>query len=395
MYNHSVVRQLLLPIFKVYEKPVWGLFDLFFRLFYRNKSEQTKKIGSVLHVSYLSHKPFMLSRLMRKGGLKSEYMAIGAETGWLKVGERGYDFNLSTTIASKLLRPWIVIYYLWFVMRCYDVIHFHFAPLLSTKGWELYYLKKMNKVLVFHFRGCELRQKSVNQRLNPDLNCCQECDYPESMCENETKRIWLSLARNYGDLFFVTTPDLLDFFPEAEHIPFIAPYGIDMHEIKPAERDLSVFRVVTSSNHPGVDGTEYVRWAVQRLREEGKAIELVEVNKTPYEQALSIYKSADIYVGKLRMGYYNNANIECMVMGIPCMTYIRSEYIDKIPDCPIIVTSPKTVYENLKHYMNQPEELKKIGSQGPKMVKKYHDPSEVLNTLVLRYEKALGRILHG
>jgi hypothetical protein len=347
------------------------------------------KIDSVLHVSIISNKQFMLSRLLRRHGIKSSFLALNTD-----ISDRlaiGYDYCIPFHI-SPFKRRVLEFTLLWAVLSRYDVIHFHFNVLLSLdNGWEMEYLRKMKKILVFHFRGCDLRQKSVNLNRNPRLNCCLECDYPPGSCDTDYQRNRILRAKQQGDIFFVTTPDLKDFFREAEHMPFIAPYGIDLDKIPTAAKDPGVFRIVTSSNHPGLDGVRHIRTAVERLKQEGFELELVEVVKKPYLEALSLYKSADLYAGKLMMGYYNNANIETMSMGIPNMSYIREEFLTSISDCPILNTTPSTIYENLKYWIQRPDDLKLIGSKGPVFVKKYHDPDLVIQMMLDRYNTEWAR----
>ncbi len=303
----------------------------------------------------------------------------------------GYDYHIPYHI-NPIKRRLLELFYLWTVLSRYDVIHFHFNTLLSLdNGWELEYLKKMGKVLVFHFRGCDLRQKSMNMNMNPDLNCCMECDYPQGSCDTDYQHMRIAKAKHYGNLFFITTPDLKDFLPEAERISFISPYGINFDKILSASKEKGVFRVVTSSNHPGVDGVPHIRKAIHKLANEGYNIELVEVIKQPYFEALAIYKSADLYAGKLLMGYYNNSNIETMMMRVPNMSYIREEYLRDIPDCPIIIARPDNIYEKLREWIQKPEELKMVGAQGPAFVKKYHDPDRVIQIMLDRYNEAWNR----
>lgn len=327
----------------------------------------------------------MLSHLLRDQGIQSEFFALNTDLVDKLI--LGYDYHIPYHI-DPFKRRLLEVYYLWKILAKYDVIHFHFNTFLSLdNGWELPYLKKMGKVLVFHFRGCDLRQKSINVAKNPELNCCQGCDYPEGSCDTEYQQARLAKARKYGDLFFVTTPDLLDFFPKAEHIPFIAPYGIDLESIPASPRKNGVFRIVTSSNHPGVDGVPSLREAVSKLQMEGSAVELIEVTDKPLREALSIYRSADLFAGKLCMGYYNNANIETLGMGIPNMAYIRDGYLKGIPDCPIIIARPDNIYEKLKEWMAKPGELKRLGTLGPAFVKKYHDPSRIAAKLISEYNR--------
>jgi hypothetical protein len=198
-----------------------------------------------------------------------------------------------------------------------------------------------------------------------------------------------------GDHFFVTTPDLALQWPGAEWLPFIPPTGVDFERIFAAQHDSNIFRVVTSSNHPALDGVEFVRAAVSRLQAEGKSIELIEVKGLPYEKALAVYKSADVYAGKLRLGYYNNANIETMLMEIPNMSFIREEFLPLAgADCPIINTRPETVYANLAFWLERRDELKEIGRRSRLYILRRHDPDQIAERLKRCYHELLtaGRV---
>jgi hypothetical protein len=170
-------------------------------------------------------------------------------------------------------------------------------------------------------------------------------------------------------------------------MPFIQPVLEGLAEIAAAPKPSGVFRVVTSSNHHGIDGTRFIVDAVDRLRGEGRAIELVVVSGLRFREALAIYKSADAFVGKLRLGYYNNANIETMMLGVPNFSYIRKEYAHIAPDCPIIVTTPDTVYDRLRHYLDRPDELREIGARGPDFVKQHHHADLLVLRLIEQYNR--------
>jgi hypothetical protein len=362
-------------------------------LFYlaRKRLRRRDRVRSVLQLSLISHKPFMVSRVLRAHGIRSDFFAINvSDTDILNVG---WDYALRADVPPRK-RKALECFYLWTVLARYDVIHSHFKTLLSDTGWEFEYLKQLGSVVVFNYRGCDIRYRSLNMRLQPELNCCQECDYPIGSCDTDYQRSQVALTAKYGDAFFVTTPDLLAFAPEgAEHLPFIHPVGIDFDRIRAADKRPGVFRAVTSSNHHGIDGTPYIRAAVDRLRREGCAIELVEVSNLSYREALAVYKSADVYVGKLRMGYYNNANIETMMLGVANMSYIRADFTGLFPDCPIINTTPDTVYDRLRYYVERPTELRAIGALGPAFVRERHDPAIIARRLIATYNELFsGRV---
>jgi hypothetical protein len=347
-------------------------------------------VRSVVHVSLISHKQYMLSRLARNHGLKGTFLAINTyPDAHLKIGF-DYEVPMNMDPFRRFLRA---SWYLWTVLAFHDVIHYHFNGFLFDDGTDLRVLQRMGKVVIAHYRGCDLRCRSINMAKNPVLNVCQECSYPVGSCDTDYQRGKIAISRAYSDIRFVTTPDLLDFTDDAEHLPFIAPYAIDFSAIQPAPRKPGVFRVVTSSNHPALDGVRFVRDAVDRLAAEGVSIELIEIFRQPFYEALSLYKSADLYCGKLRMGYYNNANIESLMLGVPNMCYIRDEFLDRIPDSPIIVARPDDVYQKLREWVAKPEELQRLGAQGPEFVRRHHQSDQLMVRMIGRYNEALQRKL--
>jgi len=48
----------------------------------------------------------------------------------------------------------------------YDVFHFHFGNTLLPRYYDLPILKRMNKKMVMHYWGSEIRQKSIAERKN-------------------------------------------------------------------------------------------------------------------------------------------------------------------------------------------------------------------------------------
>jgi len=350
-------------------------------------SKRPRRLRSVIHVSLTSHKQYMLSRLLRRRGIKSAFLAVNtSKADRLGIGN---DYRIPIDMPAlrrKLYSMWL----LFTVLSRYDVIHYHFNAFLFEDAYDLYFLKRLGKFIVIHFRGCDLRCRSVNFAKNPALNVCQECDYPEGSCDSPYQRARIEFARQYGDLFFVTTPDLLDFFEAAEHMPFTAPVEVDFASIPPLPKSEGVFRVVTSSNHPGLDGVAHIRSAIERLRAEGYPVELLEVIRKPYREVIAAYKSADLFAGKLLMGYYNNANIETMMMGVPNISYIREEYLHKIEPCPIIIARPDTFYDTLKDWLGKPEKLKEIGLQGPAFVARNHSPDIIIDMMIERYNEMIS-----
>lgn len=345
-----------------------------------------KKGRGVLHISTVTHQPYLITRHLRAQGFHADYLAKGE--GWLYFNEEGKDFHMSQVRLPGPLKFLYELWWAWKVYPKYQIIHSHFLQMVGSGFWELEFLKRMGKKIVFHFRGDDIRRKEANLRFNPELNCCQECDYPDPYCHNPQKDSLVDIARRYGDLFLVTTPDLNDFFPRAIHFPFILP-ELPGH-LWPTETEkksfLNPIKILHLTNHDGIDGTPHIVKAVNRLKEEGYPVELIILRKVPYQELLRMYPLVDLSIGKLRMGYYANAQVESMYFGVPTMCYIREKFLGAIPDCPIINVRPENLYDRLKFYLDHREELAKIGVRGPEFVRKYHSGSLLAQKLIEMYQ---------
>jgi hypothetical protein len=192
------------------------------------------------------------------------------------------------------------------------------------------------------------------------------------------------LAKTYGDVFLVTTPDLLEYIPKAHHLPFMRDL-LDYDSIPSLPRENGTIRIAHATNHDGIEGTRYVEEAVGRLKSEGYPVELIVVRKVAHETALQIFKSADICVGKLMMGYYANFQIESMAMGKPTLCYIRDDLKPFAPDCPILSTTPKNVYEYLKRLCGDGGLRESMGRRGIEFVKREHDNLRIGKRLLEYY----------
>lgn len=356
----------------------------FFYLFGKVKKEN--RPPRILQISPLTTKPYIMSRVFRKLGYPSDFLTIGDPSKyWLRYGEKGYDFNIDSTKRSYFIRPFYELFQFWKYATHYDVFHYHFLTSFFSLFCfcELKYLKKLGKKIVFHFSGCDIRDKETTIK-KYELSCCTECDYPFEACTNVFKERYRRLAKKYGDLFLVTTPDLLQYIPEAHHLPFMRDL-LNYDSIPASPKQNGTIRIVHATNHDGIEGTHYVEEAVARLRSEGYPVELITLRKVPHERALAIYKGADISVGKLTMGYYANFQIESMAMGKPTLCYIREDLRKYAPDCPIVNTTPETVYENLKQLCENKELREFLGKKGVEFVKKEHDHLRIGKRLVYFY----------
>jgi glycosyltransferase involved in cell wall biosynthesis len=342
-----------------------------------------KHPDSVLHISYMVHIPWHTTRILRRHGWKADFLAVGASPTW----DRSDFVKPGSWWLAMPLREFMLF---WRVVAKYEVVHLHFMMTMSESGWELEYLKRMGRKIVVHYRGCEIRDRERNMALHPEINICQRCDYDATICRHPVNRMRRELARRYADHVLVTTPDLKDFVPEAEHFPFFSPEaGPPTVEDPPAgERRAGRFRIVHVTNHPGIEGTDEIRAAIERLKEKGHEIDFVFLRGVPHERVIDAHRGADLAIGKMKMGYYANAQIESMAMGVPTITYVRPEFVTQaMQDSGLILTTLPELERTLEHYLSHPEALAARRRAARAALPGLHDNDRLAERLIALYAR--------
>ncbi|MEW5758333.1 MAG: hypothetical protein AB1755_02530 [Candidatus Omnitrophota bacterium] len=343
---------------------------------------------SVLHISYMIHVPYYMVSALRRQGIKADYLAIGTSRYWDKS-----DFKVTY---SKLpfLRPMQEMYWFWKVAARYEVLHLHFMLSISYSGWELSLAKKMKRKVVVHFRGCDIRDRTNNMKISPEVNICQNCDYfinytGKYNCESDYVKQRRNLVTNYADLFLFTTPDLKDFVPNnSVCLSFFTP-EIDISSFFSSGNGKEIkdsIKIVHATNHPGIEDTKEIRNIIDSLKQDGYNIEFLFLNKIPHLEVLKEYQNADLSIGKMKMGYYANAQVESMFFGVPAITYVRDEFVtDDLKDSGFILTNLDDLKTTLKYFLSNPAELKKKKMIARSSILSLHNNDKLARSLVGLY----------
>ncbi|MCA8943736.1 MAG: glycosyltransferase [Planctomycetes bacterium] len=340
--------------------------------------------NSVLHISYMVHIPWYTTRILRKHGMKADYLAVGGESPWWKQ----FDLHFPRNWPPLFWQEW---WFFWKVMSKYEVVHSHFGIQLSASGWELPHLKRMGRKIVVHYRGCEVRDPDALQKQFPTCNICSLCDYNGSVCGEGRARV--DRANAVGDAFLVTTPDMQDFEPGAIHFPFFTP-EIDYREYRasaPPFDGRRPLRIVHATNHPGIEGTARIQHAIDRLVARGYDIEFEFLRgKTP-DEVLRAIQSADLTIGKMKMGYYANTQIESMFLGVPAITWVRPEFMTpELEASGLIFSDLDGLEQTIAWYYDHPDELAHKRSIARRSILELHDNDRLAAKLRRIYREVLG-----
>ena len=338
--------------------------------------------NSVLHISYMVHIPYETVGHLRRQGMKADYLAIGKSAYWDKCD---YNFVPSRFAPIRALQEFWLF---WTVVARYQTVHAHFMYTISESGWELPLLKSMNRKLVAHFRGCEARDRALNMQLHPQINICQDCEHRPYICQTASAARRRGWAAQYADATLVTTPDMKDFMPHAVHFPFFAPMLPEPPAAAPEKVSGRPFTIVHISNQPGIEGTADIQKAVATVQARGHNIEFRWVRNQTHDEALAQIADADIAVGKMKMGYYANAQIETMACGVPTITHVRDEFMtDTLRQSGFILTTLPQLADTIEYYIQNPAELAKRRALARASILRLHDNDALARRLVDIYRQ--------
>jgi hypothetical protein len=344
---------------------------------------------SVLHISYMVHIPYYATRLLREHGMKADFLAMGGPG----VIWNQSDYLFLPRRVPPLLRAIDEFRFFWNVVAKYEAVHSHFGIMMTDWGWELPLLKRLGRRIVINYRGCEIRDPDKNKALHPEVNICQECDYNAEICSEPVRKKRVQLAQKYGDIFLVTTPDMLDFAPQAMYFPFFLPKIRREDYVDPGKRrrPRENFKIVHVTGHPGIEGTRHIRHALDNLTAKGHRIEFVALHVVQHEEVLRQIADADLTIGKMKMGFYANAQIESLYLGVPVITWIRPEFMtDEIRNSGLIVSTLAELESTLEYYLDHPEELEKKRALSHESVLTLHNDQALARGLISIYKgKAL------
>lgn len=343
-----------------------------------------KKKGAVLHISYMIHIAYYTVKILRQNNVKADYLAIDNPGKW--PADYTFPQSYGHISAKERMREFV---FFWKVVARYPIIHSHFMMTLTQSAWEMKFFKLLGGKWLVHGRGCAEREKELNIKLHPKMNICQECDYNARICKDPLNVFRRNLTTKMADKVFVTTPDMKDFIPTAEHMPFFFP-PIPTPVVDTEKGISPPFNIIHVTNHPGIEGTHYIQTAIENLNKKGYKINFHFIQNMENDAVLEKYKEMDLSIGKMKMGYYANAQIESLYYGVPAITYIRKEFITpEIENSGLILSSIESLEDTIKFYIDNPQELIKKRRLAQNSVMQLHNN----NALALRYKNTYEALL--
>ena len=314
-----------------------------------------------------------------------------------------FDWNLSRLSAIPVLgRLLPLVVFLW---ACVAVDRLHAfcdrAILPSRKPFtldvrELYVYRLLGVDVFLWAYGADVRNQQTSRAMG-DPNPCTDCDAPGRYClcdeqqaaENMRNLAHLSKAMfaGMGEMFGYTPGSIDDVFYWP--LDFDANGGEKYKPVYPEANSERPLRVVHASNHRMFKGTRFLIEAVEQLKCEGEAVDLILVERVPNVRALELYRSADVIFDQCLMGNYGYLALEGMALGKPVMCFIRepAQYLLKPDECPIINTHIATLKEDLRRLVRGRAHLPEIGRRSRRYVETYFSLPAFADRLATAYAR--------
>jgi glycosyltransferase involved in cell wall biosynthesis len=252
-----------------------------------------------------------------------------------------------------------------------DVFVFHFGFSFGEDTLtDIPLLKRMGKKIIFYFHGCDIlnREKTLAQY---PVSACACCNPPRC---NPNRDLTLAMAGLYADAIWVSTPNLMEFAPNAKLFP--QPLDVRKHTFTPSPgqtKQPGPVKIVHSPSAPKLKGTAYVRQTIAQLREEGIPVELLLLQGIPHDQLMAELAKADLAIDQLLFGAYGTFAVELMADGVPVICHIRDELRELYPASPPIVSAtPDSLADVIRDLVADTTQWNELSMQGRRYVEEYH-----------------------
>jgi glycosyltransferase involved in cell wall biosynthesis len=198
-------------------------------------------------------------------------------------------------------------------------------------------------------------------------------DYPQWDFAEQTSlsRARAALFLRHADFFIAPDSVNVPFMPRVDARFKFFPIDTDALALAPApEHEVPV--VIHAPNHRIVKGTEFLLAALERVRTAGIPFELRLIERVPRNEALRMYRDADVIADQFCIGAYGVFALEGLALGKPVLTYLDEEHLrDPAFNLPIVNAVPERLAEILAVLLSIPELRRRIGEASRAAVVRY------------------------
>jgi glycosyltransferase involved in cell wall biosynthesis len=358
----------------------------------------------ILHGPFnIGNQPWSLSRAERRAGNMSDLVV---RTGtWFKYPADRILYDESAGKLRKFFRS--ALFGLSAVLR-YDVLHYYFGLTFLYPGFsfseitrkgrflnrlstiDLNIAKRLGKKRFMTLQGCDVRLAEEGNKRNQWTMCgngrCSAYETCISMLDAR-RRYLIDRILPLFDRVFYLNPELGHAVPTGQFLPYA---NVDIDRFTP-EYPLPKRkpRIVHAPSDASIKGTKIILEALERLKSRFE-FELILVEKKTHEEALAIYRSADLAIDQVLAGCYGGFAVEMMAMGKPVACYIRESDLKFVPepmrdDLAILNINPGRLADDLAAILERQAEWPELGKRSRCYVERWHNPDHIAEAMIAAY----------
>lgn len=295
------------------------------------------------------------------------------------LGYRDYLYNVDE-FELEWLRPEII--------RYFDIFHFHYGQTLARDYADLEEIERLGKPMLMHHWGNDVRTYDIAARNNPFV-------YTGDSPPPEVVHKRLTTLSGYVNDAIVQDYEVYPYVAPYYKRVHVVPIAFDVAAVNPVYPSLSQQEdplVVHAPTNPQFKGTQDIEQALAALRKEGVHFRYRRIERMKNEEALRLYRAADIVIDQVLCGSYGLLAVESMSLGKPVVGYIRPDLANTFPEVPPIVSaSPDALFDVLRELLQSAERRVFKGEQGRVYAEKYHSVDVVVKQLTAIYRTLSDR----
>lgn len=309
------------------------------------------------------------------------------------------DYNLHLDRGNYFNKFIKIIRFFISIRKNFDIFHFQYG--LSFIDFEIQFFNHLdlpfypkNVKLVFTYNGDDARMSyPIIDGIDFNLYLSS---YIENMTHfNKNRRLSkIQKVDRYAHHIFSVNPDLLNFLPSrAEFLPYTMCNFYNIERVQKIN-ETNNFTIIHAPSNRMVKGSEFIEQALNEIQKLFPFVKVVYVENKSNDEALAIYRTADLLIDQVIIGWYGGLAVELMRMGIPVACYLRQEDFRFVPEemindlkVSMIQISPKNIFEPIKELIQNRQKLNTYAENGYQYVSKWHDPLNVAKKVIEIYNR--------
>ncbi len=288
----------------------------------------------------------------------------------------------------------------------FDVLHYYYGrsyiafdgldALGGLRFADLKFARRLERKVFMTLQGCDVRLAGRGDS-RYEITACRTGHCSQfANCRDvvdQRRRHLIEHVLPLCNRVFVLNPEFCQYVPGATFLPYAS---IDVQAVRPVPPRLDgPIRIVHAPTDPSIKGTALVQAAIERLKTK-YPIEFTLVQGLSHADAWQIYRSADLVIDQLLLGWYGGLALEAMALGKPVVSYVRESDLGYLPaamrdELPVQNVTPQTLVDRLEEIFDHRPQWGLWSQRARQYALRWHDPRKIAEQMVAAYRDPESR----